>query len=52
MHFGYDLKFGPLCCSAKTWSHDQKRSSCRHLFGSSTASARKHNKYKGAAIQR
>ena len=40
-------KFGPFCCSAKTWSRDQKRSSWRHLVGSSTASARKHNKYKG-----
>ena len=35
-------KFGPFCCSAKTWSRDQKRSSWRHLV-----SARKHSKYKG-----
>ena len=40
-------KFGPFCCSAKPWSRDQTRSSWRHLLGSSTASARKHNKYKG-----
>ena len=40
-------KFGPFCCSAKTWSRDQKRNLWRHLVGSSTASARKHNKYKG-----
>ena len=39
-------KFGPFCCSAKTWSRDQKRSSWRHLVGSSTASAREHNKYR------
>ena len=40
-------KFGPFCCSAKTWSRDQERSSWRHLVGSSTASTRKHNKDKG-----
>ena len=40
-------KFGPFCCSAKTWSRDKKRSSWRHLVGSLTASVGKQNKYKG-----
>ena len=40
-------KLGPIFCSAKTWSRDQKCSSWRHLVGSSTALARKHNKDKG-----